>query len=87
MTRKTDMQPAEFLSRIRKAGWSPTSLSRHLGCHSSMIYHLALGRANSDRLLREIAKVIGVPVEAIRPSTYLGEGPRKPGRPRHSPPI
>lgn len=86
MKQKKDLTSNQFFQLIYNAGWSPTSLARRIGCHHSMIYHIAVGRCASDRLLREISKEIGVPVEVIRPSIYLGDGPKKPGRPRHNPP-
>lgn len=80
-TSALDMTPTEIRIAMLKAGVTQSGIARELDVHPSSVLMVIDGRIVSDRIRRKIAERCGLHVGKIWPSTYLGAGPRKSGRP------
>ena len=77
-----DMNPVKIKSEMILAGITQTDIAKDLGVSQPSVNRVIAGIDVSDRIRRAIANAIGIDVKKIWPSTYLYDGPRKPGRPR-----
>lgn len=76
-----DMPGTEIRIRLMRADISQADIARQEKVHRSLVSRVIDGTATSDRILRAVAVAIGVDVKLIRPSTYLYNDQREPGRP------
>lgn len=76
------MRPDDIRIALIRSGISQAKLARENGVSPTMINRIVLGLSVSDRVQRAIAGALGIDVKRIWPSIYLGDGPRKPGRPK-----
>lgn len=86
MTNKIqDMPPEEIKIAMIRARVSQVSLARQNNVSPITINRVIMGLGVSDRVMRSIAKAVGIDVKRIWPSIYLYSEPRKPGRPKSDP--
>lgn len=70
------MHPADIQAAIKKRGYTPADIARHLKVSRSAVSAVIYGHP-SRRIATTIAKLIGRPVDELWPGQYPDEALRK----------
>ncbi|MDT7040829.1 helix-turn-helix domain-containing protein [Candidatus Nitronereus thalassa] len=67
MLRTKNQHSLRIRSELTRRGWTMADVARRVGCHRSLVTRTVSGETYSPRVVRLLAKIIGVPKKELFP--------------------